>query len=167
MLQHKTSGIPDVFLLPRALAHTVCKFVLPVAAWRLFQGLQICFAACDLCANEAMGWGKIKKIPHTPIFTVHFEVAACATLDCCGQTCAADSFLSAAFFWGGRPRACRNGVQKQARPLYGLKENVILGKVISADTGLELLPRKGTCPARGNARRGQVGQRLTYVPKTN
>ena len=62
---------------------------------------------------------------------------------------ATDSFLSAASFQENDTRPDRRRHQGQVDPLMGLKENVIIGKLIPAGTGLpEVEQRLEDRPAR-------------------
>ena len=66
---------------------------------------------------------------------------------------ATDSFLSAASFQETSRVLTEAAIKNKCDPLYGLKENVIIGKMISAGTGLncyrekELIPRMSTDPS--------------------
>lgn len=59
---------------------------------------------------------------------------------------ATDSFLSAASFQETSRVLTEAAIKNKCDPLYGLKENVIIGKMISAGTGLQLYREKELVP---------------------
>ncbi|MCM1043814.1 MAG: DNA-directed RNA polymerase subunit beta', partial [Corallococcus sp.] len=63
---------------------------------------------------------------------------------------ATDSFLSAASFQETSRVLTEAAIKNKRDPLYGLKENVIIGKMISAGTGLEKYRESELVPTEKN-----------------